>query len=448
MTVFSQRVSASSDDAEEEDAGGNMVLTSSDLELVNDPSLSGNADVGCRFLNVTIGQGETINSATVTFTVDEATTAGTPSVRIFGEDADDATTFTTSTNDITGRTRTTASVDWNVDDFTAENDEVASPDISSIISEIVGRAGWSSGNALVVFFDHLSGTDPRTAEAYDGETASAPLLEVDYGASGLTVNGVAVSASTAVGAPSISGSGQASITGATIQAASAIQTPSISGNGQASISGVAVAASSAIQAPSVSGDGQASITGEAVQATSAIAAPTTSVQGSLQVSGQSVQVASSLATPAVRTSEQILTGATVQAASSVVTPTISASGQIATNAVAVTVTASTPNGTVSASGQAAISPDALAVLTSLGTPTVSGNGQVTISGLSVQAATGIFAPALASALSGSIQLTLQARSTSLSAQSRGTLTLGEFFPLTFPIELDGSHVVLTLDERP
>jgi hypothetical protein len=51
------------------------------------------------------------------------------------------------------------------------------PDISSIIQEIVTRLGWSSGNSLVVI---ITGTGERTAESYDGDSAGAPLLYVEY----------------------------------------------------------------------------------------------------------------------------------------------------------------------------------------------------------------------------------------------------------------------------
>lgn len=188
MAIFSVRVAASSDDAEEEDSGGNMSTTSSDLELVTDPSLAGKSQVGCRFLSVTIDNAETINSATVTFTVDEATTSGTPSVRIACEDVDDATTFTTTVGDISNRTRTTADVVWNLPTFDAVDEEYTSEDFASSVQEVVNRAGWANGNDLNVFFDYESGTesDPRTAESFDGESASAPIIEIDFGATAAT----------------------------------------------------------------------------------------------------------------------------------------------------------------------------------------------------------------------------------------------------------------------
>ncbi len=51
------------------------------------------------------------------------------------------------------------------------------PDIASVIQEIVDRGGWNSGNSLVII---ITGTGTRTAEAYDGDQAGAPLLHVEY----------------------------------------------------------------------------------------------------------------------------------------------------------------------------------------------------------------------------------------------------------------------------
>src|SRR5690606_32998494 len=68
---------------------------------------------------------------------------------------------------------------WTV--VSEEGPDQRTPNISSIIQEIVNRPGWSSGNSLVIIFE---GTGERIAEAYNGEAGSAPLLEVVYGSSG------------------------------------------------------------------------------------------------------------------------------------------------------------------------------------------------------------------------------------------------------------------------
>ena len=93
ITTFEVRVAASSDDAEER-ASGNVSLTSSDLELVNDKS--SDQTVGIRFNGVNIPPGATIVNAYVQFQADE-TSSGVTSLTIEGEDTDDAQTFSLPT---------------------------------------------------------------------------------------------------------------------------------------------------------------------------------------------------------------------------------------------------------------------------------------------------------------------------------------------------------------
>ena len=50
------------------------------------------------------------------------------------------------------------------------------PDLSALLQEIVDRPGWRSGNAVALI---LSGAGRRTARAYDGLQAGAPLLHVE-----------------------------------------------------------------------------------------------------------------------------------------------------------------------------------------------------------------------------------------------------------------------------
>jgi hypothetical protein len=54
------------------------------------------------------------------------------------------------------------------------------PDISSIIQEVVDRSGWSSGNSLVLI---ITGSGERVAESYNGDRNGAPLLHVEYSSS-------------------------------------------------------------------------------------------------------------------------------------------------------------------------------------------------------------------------------------------------------------------------
>ncbi len=169
------RVSASTDDAEERPSGS-MLLSSTDLDLVFDKY---NQIIGIRFNGITIPEGATITNAYIQFKADEITSEAT-SLTIQGEHVDNATAFTSSIGDISSRPRTTAAVSWSPAPWTTVGEvgpNQQTPDISSIIQEIMNRPGWSSGNSVVVIF---TGTGKRVAEAYDGNQAEAPLLHIEY----------------------------------------------------------------------------------------------------------------------------------------------------------------------------------------------------------------------------------------------------------------------------
>lgn len=168
------RVVTSSDDAEEK--AGTVGLISSDLELAEDAGTS--QTVGVRFSGINIPQGATVTNAYIQFKAKNSSSAAA-SLNIKAEASDNASTFNAVANNITNRTATNASISWNPSGWTAGAagaDEQTS-DISSIVNEVVNRAGWLSGNALVVIID---GSGYRNPYSYDGDSSGAPLLHVEY----------------------------------------------------------------------------------------------------------------------------------------------------------------------------------------------------------------------------------------------------------------------------
>ncbi|NMM47567.1 CBM96 family carbohydrate-binding protein [Marinigracilibium pacificum] len=166
-------VSNSSDDAEQ--GSSTMDLTSGDLDF-------GEKLSGIRFTNVTIPNGAIIQNAYIQFTADNDGQNSNASYTIKGQDVNNAGTFTTATNNISNRTTTSASVSWN--NVPAWNSagqagtNQRTPDISSIIQEIVNRGGWISGNNMVLMVDGTSGK--RSAKTYDGDPSKAPKLVYTY----------------------------------------------------------------------------------------------------------------------------------------------------------------------------------------------------------------------------------------------------------------------------
>ncbi len=178
VTVNSQ-VNTSNDDVEERQTGGTMYNNSSDLELVYDSSTTGNQYVGMRFTNVNVPKGKTITNAYIQFTVDETGSTAT-SLTIKGQAADNAATFTTAAYNVSSRAKTTASVAWSPvawNTVDAAGADQRTPDLKTIVQEIVNRTGWAQNNAMAFI---VTGTGKRTARAYDVSATKAPKLVITY----------------------------------------------------------------------------------------------------------------------------------------------------------------------------------------------------------------------------------------------------------------------------
>ncbi|HKQ58962.1 MAG TPA: right-handed parallel beta-helix repeat-containing protein [Candidatus Eisenbacteria bacterium] len=170
---------ASTDDVEE-DASGVVNVNSLDLEMtLNDLDQK----VGLRFTGVTVPPGARVTRAWVQFTADEAHFEPT-SLVIQAQATDNAETFLPYNGDLSARALTEASVFWSPGDweFVEESgDPQRTADLSPVLQEVVNRAGWESGNAVVFA---ISGSGHRTAVAWDANPAAAPRLHVEFGRSG------------------------------------------------------------------------------------------------------------------------------------------------------------------------------------------------------------------------------------------------------------------------
>jgi hypothetical protein len=183
------RISDSADDAEEYvlDFGDMESLDSSDLELGYEDGVDLQT-VGCRWVGIAIPKGATITEAWVQFSADEvgdAQHALAVSVVIEGELSTNPATFGSIAYDISSRSATTASVVWNIPQWTtthAMGPEERTPDISSIIQEIVNQPGWDGSAIVLTFTDNPANPSlgERTAEAIDGTSSEAPLLHISF----------------------------------------------------------------------------------------------------------------------------------------------------------------------------------------------------------------------------------------------------------------------------
>lgn len=176
-TLGQVTVGSSSDDAEQ--GTSSMDLNSDDLDF-------GEKLSGVRFTGVTIPQNANIQSAYIQFTADNSGQSSSASYTIKGQDVNNAGTFTSSSNNISNRNTTSASINWN--NVPAWNTagqagtNQRTPDVSSILQEIVNRGGWKNGNSMVFMIEGASGK--RSAVTYDGDPTKAPKLVYTYSTSG------------------------------------------------------------------------------------------------------------------------------------------------------------------------------------------------------------------------------------------------------------------------
>src|SRR5262249_9600838 len=173
-TTLEQRIAAWLDDVEEV-PNGTIYVNSADLELTTDGSWV--QTVGMRWPSLAIPKGATITTAWIQFAARESQSV-TTNLTFQAEASDNAFSFGSSAFNAPARPRTTPAMPWSPVPWVAgeAGANQRTPDLGSVIQEIVSRPAWASGNAIAII---VSGTGHRTAWAYDGNAAAAPLLHVE-----------------------------------------------------------------------------------------------------------------------------------------------------------------------------------------------------------------------------------------------------------------------------
>lgn len=199
MATLNLQIGASGDDSDMQsitnDSGRNVTtsgLISTNRALLGPGSHGSNDEwtVAMRFTGVTIPQGATINSATLQMRgYSDYSAPGGRTIKFWvsAQAADNAGALSSTAGDLntTARPRTTAALAWNQPNVTFNVWNTA--DVTSIVQEIVNRAGWASGNAIVIIVDtHEDTTTNEWQEysSYDNGSTSAPKLDIDYSTGG------------------------------------------------------------------------------------------------------------------------------------------------------------------------------------------------------------------------------------------------------------------------
>lgn len=180
MTTLDLQVSSANDDAHELDDNTGFSATANNIRVHEASAPGSRYNGGFRLTNVTIPPGAIITAAYISVKFPDGT-RDSPREDIYLEDIDDAPDFSTDA-DVTGRTRTSASLSWSDDDL-GTGVFHDSPDISPVVQEVIDRAGWANGNDMVVLVD---GQAVSTVESgtrfvgYENVSSDALKLHIEY----------------------------------------------------------------------------------------------------------------------------------------------------------------------------------------------------------------------------------------------------------------------------
>ncbi len=137
---------------------------------------------GYRFNDIAIPQGATITTAYLVLTQYTSYASAQPILKVAAQDIDDSPTFSSGNGpmDRSGQL-TTAQIDWTPAAGTSDV-QFQSPDITSVVQEVINRAGWVSGNSLsIILAPNEAAVDHRRRSwAYDGSPPKAAQLILDY----------------------------------------------------------------------------------------------------------------------------------------------------------------------------------------------------------------------------------------------------------------------------
>jgi hypothetical protein len=153
--------------------------------------------VGLKFNNVTIPSGSAIVSAHITGQANTVFNTDTAMSRITGNKEINPSPFSTLANYQTRRGTvvggvddlkiTTAQVDWDAIPHFVGGTWYDSPDISTVVQELINQTGWLSGQSLALFWDDHDDRSTHVDGCYRifySAISSAPELHIEYTTSG------------------------------------------------------------------------------------------------------------------------------------------------------------------------------------------------------------------------------------------------------------------------
>ncbi len=165
------QISTNNDDVEEK-SDGTIERTNGDLDFSDKL-------IGLRFQEIDVPKNATILSATIQISADGTSTANpNPTVEIWGINEANTAQFPTTTDYLTDIAKVDKNINWSLGDFNTDGEWHTSPDISSIVKDIVDLGTWASGNAMGFVIDDANKNRP--AETHDDDPNQGAKLTITY----------------------------------------------------------------------------------------------------------------------------------------------------------------------------------------------------------------------------------------------------------------------------
>jgi len=218
---------------------------------------------GGRWDNIPVANGVTISDGTKITYYMAAREGSTVPTRVRFADEDDAAAWSTDTRP-TQRTVTDTYADFNAPDTASTWYDT--PELKTLIQEVVDRAGWASGNAMAgMLFDNGAdfGTNAFRVGDYGVDTGYAAKLTIVYGGV-LSISAPALAMSQTTVAPTLSGSGVATISAPVSAQSFSGVAPTLAGSGVATIQAPTTSQGFSTLLASLLGSGIVSISAPAV----------------------------------------------------------------------------------------------------------------------------------------------------------------------------------------
>ena len=127
--------------------------------------------VGIRFPSVALDSDSPVFEASIVFDVKRVPEGRRNSgavkpleVKVSGELSASSAAFSAAASDVSSRTRTAATVLWDVPTTEVLHADLVTPNLAEIVREIIGLDGWTSGSAITILFEHSRGGGARWLE--------------------------------------------------------------------------------------------------------------------------------------------------------------------------------------------------------------------------------------------------------------------------------------------